>query len=598
MASNLSKKNHNSKSQHENQNQFFSFENISKIILICGESLALFFIACYLFSIIGFWINIPIIQYSFLLSFLIATIFGFFQLKQCIRDFWVYLLIVILCIAAPPAFTSHYYDFGYDSNVFHEIMVISLSNGQNPILNPDIPYLNQTHTYSSQLSPHIKGISDWVTSKFIREAKGYHILAAAFYSFTKDLQASKSITIIGSFMSIFLCFALFSYIFEQTPRYILGLLSIVAGINSIVICSSLSFYVDGFLYASLLSLMALFGLYYVQKRIELLCIALAYSALLINIKSTAIIFVTLLYVTIGILYYLNRKDLLKRNLYLIIPFIILCALCSYHPYIHNYIVYNDISGGSIDEANNFNDIPNSWKTLSIPEKLILSLFSKADVNPVALEYSVIKIPLLDISDAGIYSNDPPKVGGWGPLFSGILILSLLFFIWQIQKIIMFHKIQENSIIFLGFIGMIIITVLIFQLSWYARYVPQLALLPVLMILPYVKSEKGIEDYIRIGLTLLLVLNILMVGHSYLSAQQQFTGIQNDVFSFVKEKAGNTAYILYDGDPHSSKFVYAYVYDLFNKGIKFEVNPIEVKNGIQLPTIISRDFVVIASVQGV
>jgi hypothetical protein len=65
---------------------------------------------------------------------------------------------------------------------------------------------------------------------------------------------------------------------------------------------------------------------------------------------------------------------------------------------------------------------------------------------------------------------------------------------------------------------------------------------------------------------------------------------------VKEKAGNTIYIKYEGKPNASLFVYAYVYDLINKGIDFKINPSDVPNGVKLPTIIERDFVAYGSIQ--
>jgi len=595
MVINSAKKIH--KMEKNNEYADFSYHNSPlHIALICGESLAVFLLLCYLISILGFWINLPLLQYSFIPSLVLAIIFGYVQCRKNTKIFFLVVSLLILCIAIPPTFTSQYYDFGWDSNVFHELIIISLSNGQNPIYNPDTVYLNQTHTYTSTLSPHITDISDWVRDKFIREAKGYHIIAGSFFSFTHNLQSSKSITIIASIMSILLFFSLLSIIFTRYSPIVLFLLSIVAALNSVVICSSLSFYTDGFLYASLLSLISLLGLYFVLQKPEFLYIALGYTLLFMNIKSTAIIFTILLFGTFGILFYIYKRELLRKNIILILPFLTLCVVCSYHPYIYNYLHNNDVSGGALEEAQNFGDIPSSWKNLSTPEKFILSLFSKADVNPVAREHSDIKIPLLDISDREIYINDPAKVGGWGPLFSGIIIIAMFFFAWQLYRVFKERKIQDNSIIFFALLVMIGITILVFPLSWYARYVPQVALIPLLMILPYLKSEEHLEKTIRIGLALLLLVNVLIVAYTYYTAQQQFTTVQNTVFSVVKEKAGNTIYIKYEGKPNASLFVYAYVYDLINKGIDFKINPSDVPNGVKLPTIIERDFVAYGSIQ--
>ena len=270
-------------------------------------------------------------------------------------------------------------------------------------------------------------------------------------------------------------------------------------------------------------------------------------------------------------------------------------ICCYHPFIQNIVQYNDVSGGSLHEADNFSDIPNSWKTISTPEKFILSLFSKAHVNPIALEKSEIKTPFIDISDLGVYVNDPPKVGGWGPLFSGIMLISFFFFLYQIYQMFQNHSIYEKSEIFLFYLGMIIVTLILFQLSWYARYLPQLTLIPIFMTLPYFKKEIQWENYFRFFIGILLLINVALVGSMYYSSQQNFSDVQNDVFDVIQEKLNNHIYIIYEGDPNSSRFVYAYVYQLIEKNIVFTINPQDIRNPMELPTIIVRDFRIFGSV---
>jgi len=245
-----------------------------RFILVLGESLALFFAINYLLATVGFWVTLPLIQYSFLLSVFLSCLFAFFRFNKNYKILFPFLLIFSLIFLIPAAFTSGYHDFGWDSNVFHQLIIISLDNGQNPVYVNDIAYLNETDSYVSELSPNILGISDWVRTKFIRDAKAFHVLATSIYSFTGDLQSSKSITIIGCIMSIFFFFILLKCVFYKSSTIYLSLISVVAGINSVVICSSLSFYVDGFLFISLLTLISLFSLFLILKQKHILWIAI------------------------------------------------------------------------------------------------------------------------------------------------------------------------------------------------------------------------------------------------------------------------------------------------------------------------------------
>ncbi len=535
---------------------------------------------------------LPIIHVSALIAFIGTAIFVFFRVKKDIKKTLLFTLIFLTCIIIPSAFTSQYYDFGWDSTTFHELSIISLSNGQNPIYNNNGVYLNETAEYYTGSSQYL---NDWIESHFIRESKAFHIIAASLFGVTHNLQSSKSITIIGMLMSFFLFFAFLMCIYGKINPIYLALISLTASLNATVICSSLSFYVDGFLFSSLLSLMALFGLFFILKEKHLLYIALLYSILFINIKSTAILFFFLLIVGVAFYYYRYNKSLIVDNMRIIVPIIILFVLCSYHPYIHNMFEYHDISGGALSEANNFDDIPQSWKNLTTPHKFILSLFSYADVNPIALENSVIKIPILSIEDAIIYSNDPPKVGGWGPLFSGIILISGLLFLYQVFRIITEKNVLPDSKIFLIYFGVIIVTILVFQLSWYARYVPQVALLPVFMALPYLNMETKPEKMVRLCIFVLLLANILLVGNSYYGVQKQFSDFQNEVFTTVREKMGNELYLEYEGNISGSSFIHSYLYELYNQNITAKINSpgMDKDRIVEVPPIIYRDFKVFA-----
>jgi hypothetical protein len=83
------------------------------------------------------------------------------------------------------------------------------------------------------------------------------------------------------------------------------------------------------------------------------------------------------------------------------------------------------------------------------------------------------------SDTGVFVYTDVRVGGFGPLFSGICLLTLIIIILITYYCHKNYITVNNYILFLCFL--IFLTVIINPESWWARYVPQLWLIPLLIL---------------------------------------------------------------------------------------------------------------------
>jgi hypothetical protein len=103
-------------------------------------------------------------------------------------------------------------------------------------------------------------------------------------------------------------------------------------------------------------------------------------------------------------------------------------------------------------------------------------------------------------DMALYRFMDVRISGLGPYFSGILLLSLV-----LSVMIMFRQQLPKAILVIGIVT-IVITLLISNHTWWARYAPQLWWLPVIpLIVVFYKSDSRL--LLRFSLTILILLFI-------------------------------------------------------------------------------------------
>ncbi|WP_177181007.1 hypothetical protein [Parapedobacter koreensis] len=362
--------------------------------------------------------------------------------------------------------SSYFYDVSVDGQAYHQEALIQLKQGWNPYW---------------QYLPDSVNQAIWVN----HYAKGMETIQAAIYCTFHDIEVGKATNMVLWIGSFFLTLSFLSQI-ESIGLKKGILISGLLASSPTVLNQLLTYYVDGALASSLLILSVL-CVYIIKKAttFHLLLLSLI-IILLINIKFTGILYVCL---SLGgfLLWLLVKKSFpaLKKLLLVSVIAGFAAIVVGYNPYVTNSIKYHHplhplMGSARVDIMKDLNT-PAGFNGKSGLERFLLSTFAHTNnLFPSSEEKGIpLKVPFtfnkIDVVNA---ARVDARLGGFGPFFSGILLLSLGLFC------ILFVKARNQAIFnyLVWFIALIILSVIIMPESWWARYVPQFWFIPPVLLL--------------------------------------------------------------------------------------------------------------------
>jgi hypothetical protein len=376
---------------------------------------------------------------------------------------------LIICLLLAGAF----HDFSYDGQNYQQEALIQLYQGWNPFWDPalseDIPY------------------SLWINSY----PKALWYFGTAVYQFTGLIETGKMFQGILLLGTLFITHSALRFFLKSNVLCWLTSFLLVA--NPVAVVQFFTFYVDGVLYLILLALIALgYVRYFLGKQKEADCVILDIGIalaiiVLSNIKFTGLVYASL-FCTGWIFFNLfnrQRKTLLKLCT---ISLITSCLLVGYHPYITNLIHHGHpfwpLMGKNSVDIITPNEHPDFLKQNRLT-KIIWSTLAtgrnNADFSPAPMPKPrgtpELKIPFtFSQYELKLYESADTRIGGFGPWFSGILICSVLLGSFLTLR----HQTLRNHFVFL--ITGLLISILINPEAWWARYAPQLWMIPLIILI--------------------------------------------------------------------------------------------------------------------
>ena len=131
--------------------------------------------------------------------------------------------------------------------------------------------------------------------------------------------------------------------------------------------------------------------------------------------------------------------------------------------------------------------------------------------------------------------------GFGPLYSGIFIISGILTIYMIYKFVRERKFETLVPYLLIIFGMVIL-ILATDGSWWARYTPYLYLLPIFNVIYLVNRKNKISKIMGIALSILLIVNVSIIIYANCSAHlQKYTTIKKELSKF-EDYANSHSYV--------------------------------------------------------
>lgn len=487
-----------------------------------------------------------------ILSALISFIFFYkgkdkSDIKRVIINIVVAILILFITILVSEIF----YDNTWDGNTYHKEMIGLMKSGMNPVYN-------------------VESGDIWVQ----HYARAVETFAAVVYSYTNNIESGKAL----NFLFIILLFGqIYKHLRGMNKGKIVSImLSIVIAINPISLIQSTCYYVDGIfattLFFIILMLLKLTSNENKNNKMYLYWLALL-TVICINIKFTSLLICTM-FIGIFVIYWLyvalKEKTFIatfkKWFVYFVCIYLFGVIVVGASVYIKNFKNYGHPFYPLLGETTSVDIVtdnePAGLTEYSHLEKFIYTLFSKTytwyDKKPeLKIPFTVYESEL----DSMQYVDT--RVGGFGPLYSGILILSLpviLFYMILDVK----RKRRENILLILVFLG-IVLPIPILPVVWQLRYYPELYLLPIIALYLLVRYNMNTVKKVCFSvISLALVANTLLFMPAVYGKFKNSIQVNKQLIYLYEQSLYNDLIISIEDCPNAGAR-----YNLQDKNIKYK-----------------------------
>jgi hypothetical protein len=395
-------------------------------------------------------------------------------------------------------------DDSCDGQGYHGTGMLQLLEGWNPIREPgraDAPQSLQREV-------------------MIHYAKGPWVSAAALCELVGKVEAGKAATLLTMAACFFLALHAGLRYSQLGPAKLL-ILSVLVALNPISLNQCLTFYVDGQL-AALFTCMVLGScLQLGERRAINIALTILTIVLLVNVKLTALVYVSVFGVAFVIAVCALKKFKALPSLaatYAIGIFIGLAV--GYNPYVTNVQeTGNPFFPFTLEQTKrgteeNFlvHQMPTTFRGRNRFDTFLRSVFGRCsneyDNSSQTFIGGPLKIPFTVGADETRWFDNAfdIRICGWGPLTSGILLFAVVAFCLGTRDDLRAHR-----RIVVALTLCILTTIFAMPHPWYARYVPQLWLLPVMAAAVLYLSKGKLPNILGSVLIALMLANLALVS---------------------------------------------------------------------------------------
>lgn len=479
--------------------------------------------------------------------------------REKIKNIIINIVISIIILFFTILIASAFYDNTWDGNTYHKEMIGLMKKGMNPLYNVSSGDIWSQHY-----------------------ARAVETFASVIYAFTNNIETGKAL----NFLLIILLFGqLYKYLRKKNVNNILSIIfSFIVAVNPISLIQSTSYYVDG-IFANTLFFIILMLLKLTNEdksnKLYLYWLAIL-TVVCINIKFTSLLICTM-FIGVFVIYWLyiaiKEKNFLatfkKWFIYFVCVYIFAIVFVGASVYVKNFLNYGHpfypLLGEETDVDIVTDNEPAGLIEYNHVEKFIYTLFSKTytwyDKKPE------LKIPFT------VYESEfesmqfvDTRVGGFGPLYSGMLILSIPIILFYIIRNI--QKKRRMNILLILIILCIILPIPILPVVWQLRYYPQFYLLPIIALYLLLINKKNIfKTTYFIILSLVLVVNISLFVPIMYNKFKESVNINRQLIYLYEQSLNNELVISIEDCPNAGAR-----YNLEDKNIRYKFLLEKMENG--------------------
>ncbi len=424
-----------------------------------------------------------------------------------------------LCVASSVYLTTITSDDTIDTHGYHQTAVGAMRYGWNPVYEA-IGDFNE-----SGKSP-IRLQNSYYEKWDNHYPKAHWIFGANIYSVTGKIETGRSMVIL---VMLALFFLTLHYALLRFNPGLSFLLSFVVALNPISVMQLFSYYNDGMLGNLLLMTILMFMMLLDRKYVSfnwihysVIIMALVVMA---NLKFTGPVYAAIYCLAYFVYVIVNKSHRQKTSKPLLISGITAVILAVFvvglSTYPKNFVttgspLYPLIGGGSEADIITPNE-PYEFHDMNNISKFLVSNFSETDnISESSGRNPELKIPLtFDMDELSYLSSVDPRIAGYGVWFGGVLLLSVGWLIYLSVRLVTNKEWSNLWLIVLPIVPTVFI-VLVLSESWWARYVPQLFLIPTVALgSMFLMKRKNIANI----LLLILLFNTIMILNLQIAGQK-------------------------------------------------------------------------------
>lgn len=483
---------------------------ISRIAYPLAAAILIFYTATLLLASIGFLLGFPVNRVIAPLAILIAVAAIFRQSRLAAALFPI--ALALSCLIA-----GRFYDTTFDGQLYHMETVISLADGWNPARGE----------LTERQMPGFE--SRWRVNHLTR---GPAIVAASLYRWLPSIEYAKGANLL-LIMAAF-CASLAAILRLAPVRSGTALLSAaVLALNPVAICQSLSFYVDGQTASLCLCLLALGALLVLEPDRRSLLLFCAVVVALPNAKLTtlplaAIVGIAVMFAPLLRSRIAHRASRITSS-FILLPSSLVLAIfvVGYSPFVTNALNHghplHPLAGPGRMTIDWTRDRPANFDNLNRLHRLLLSVLAIPDNSKTADRFAPARpawpvLPAFHRGSLGTFAYPDARLGGFGPLYSAALLLSLLSLLAARAS----RPCPPTAAALLLALALLISAIPNPEM-WWARYSPQLWLIPAVLIIAPILSTGRLARRLAFAALAALLANVLLVAVSYLVFQINWNG---------------------------------------------------------------------------
>ena len=476
------------------------------IITVCCF-LLLFVSINHLLVMVSFLTTNLLLPLAFCLSIVLSiiTLYYFNKLKKIsFKQTIISVILALFLILISLLIASFFWDFSWDGQWYHQSAIYNISEGWNPLKEP-IRKFNKNNDLSILHFP-----------------KGSWYFAASTYSAFGVFEAGKALNFIVLF-----ALALFSY--DVLRKFNLNkfnsiLVTLLLVFNPVIWSEIATYMVDQLLCLYLtIYVLALFSLIKKYSFYHLLIGSMAVIGL-VNVKFTGGVFI-FIFSSFGFLYILFKKrNLIVKYIKIhIVSAVLALLIFGFNPYVCNFtergnplypILGSEEYPGRLEQGfdgNEKHETPKNMQKKAFPIRFFYAHFGTPSNAPYHPQKDAeLAVPFVStFTSWNAYRFHETRIAGFGPFFSGLLILSLIYLLYYIKVN------RKVRLLVFCIYGAIISSLLISKHFWWARFAPQIWFLLIVPLILGILSKKNKKlNYSLIFATIINAVIVIYIHTSW------------------------------------------------------------------------------------